>query len=315
MFRISNKSRLVNPFATRTYTHSVSQSNPHYPPTGAAKMADFHKKLIRRAAIDIGSGNTKLMIADLELSLHSTPAAAKMPQPRPRIVNEVRTEERVVYFGLSCRENAGDLTAEVQELGLTALREFTAIIAAENSNAPDGTATEEGNAVAVGTEVFRRAQSGPGFLARVRAECGLDVRLISQEKEAELGYLTGVAAFGSQHAGAAAEIPADDLIVYDSGGGSFQFTRKAAAARGAVTGPLGQETGCAEPIPFDTFLGAYASAHVFADLMAIKRKNGQRTDGIPIQQQSPSPVLRSENWRYNKIQIEMCSKQEVLAPH
>lgn len=51
---------------------------------------------------------------------------------------------------------------------------------------------------AVGTEVFRRAENGPAFLARVERELGIRVVLVPQEREAELGWRTGLAIFEAE---------------------------------------------------------------------------------------------------------------------
>lgn len=68
---------------------------------------------------------------------------------------------------------------------------------------------------AVGTAGLRIARNGAEIVSVIRARTGLQVDVISGEDEARLAYLATVAALGS---------PAGSLVVFDTGGGSSQFT-------------------------------------------------------------------------------------------
>jgi exopolyphosphatase/guanosine-5'-triphosphate,3'-diphosphate pyrophosphatase len=69
--------------------------------------------------------------------------------------------------------------------------------------------------VAVGTAGLRRAADGAEFVAAVEARCGVHVGVISGEEEARLSYLAATSALG----------PVDGrLVVFETGGGSTQFT-------------------------------------------------------------------------------------------
>ena len=152
----------------------------------------------RRAAFDIGSGATKLMIADVDVETG-------------RMGTVVYGQEHPVKFALDWKKN-GHLSEDVQNEGLKVLHGLrTQCLTAGCTGY-----------TAIATEVFRKAPNGAAFLARVRDEIGVSVSLVSQDEEAMLGFRTAVALSGR---------PAAETIAYDSGGGSFQIS-----APGAVDG-------------------------------------------------------------------------------
>lgn len=65
---------------------------------------------------------------------------------------------------------------------------------------------------AVATSAIREAENGPEFVERASAASGLDIRVISREEEARLGYLAAVNSTTLK-----------DGIVFDLGGGSLQL--------------------------------------------------------------------------------------------
>jgi exopolyphosphatase/guanosine-5'-triphosphate,3'-diphosphate pyrophosphatase len=69
--------------------------------------------------------------------------------------------------------------------------------------------------VAVGTAGLRIATNSEVFIDAVRARAGLDVEVISGEEEARLAYLAAISGLGVSHG---------SLVVFDTGGGSSQFT-------------------------------------------------------------------------------------------
>jgi exopolyphosphatase/guanosine-5'-triphosphate,3'-diphosphate pyrophosphatase len=68
---------------------------------------------------------------------------------------------------------------------------------------------------AVGTAALRAATNRAEFVAAVRARCGVTVEVISGEDEARLAYVAATAELN---------LPDGSLGVFDSGGGSSQFT-------------------------------------------------------------------------------------------
>jgi len=69
--------------------------------------------------------------------------------------------------------------------------------------------------VAVATMGMRNAGNAGQFIAAVQARCGVAIEVISGEEEARLAYLAVQAGLG---------LPDVPLVVFDSGGGSTQFT-------------------------------------------------------------------------------------------
>jgi exopolyphosphatase / guanosine-5'-triphosphate,3'-diphosphate pyrophosphatase len=69
--------------------------------------------------------------------------------------------------------------------------------------------------VAVGTAGLRQASNRDEFLAAVQSRCGVTVEVISGREEARLAYMAAVSTL---------PLAGDRLLVFDSGGGSSQFT-------------------------------------------------------------------------------------------
>jgi exopolyphosphatase / guanosine-5'-triphosphate,3'-diphosphate pyrophosphatase len=69
--------------------------------------------------------------------------------------------------------------------------------------------------VAVGTAGLRIAANGAEIVAALKARAGVEVEVISGEEEARLAYLAAMAGLG---------LKAGSLVVFDTGGGSSQFT-------------------------------------------------------------------------------------------
>src|SRR5207247_1438730 len=67
----------------------------------------------------------------------------------------------------------------------------------------------------VGTAGLRLAPNSADFVAAVQARCGVEVEVISGEEEARLAYLAAMSGFG---------LTQGSLVVFDTGGGSSQFT-------------------------------------------------------------------------------------------
>eukprot|EP00746_Dinoflagellata_sp_MGD_P002698 gnl/MRDRNA2_/MRDRNA2_105272_c0_seq1.p1 gnl/MRDRNA2_/MRDRNA2_105272_c0~~gnl/MRDRNA2_/MRDRNA2_105272_c0_seq1.p1 ORF type:complete len:386 (+),score=79.14 gnl/MRDRNA2_/MRDRNA2_105272_c0_seq1:132-1160(+) len=148
--------------------------------------------LERRLAIDIGSGTTKLMVADVDIK-------------RQCVVQVVLTREVPVLYGISSKQSSdGCLTEAIQQEGLKTLKEM---LAAADTLKPKCI-------TAVATEVFRRAPNGREFARRISEEVGICVSVIDQSQEAQLGLFT---------AAALAPIPLKELIMWDCGGSSFQL--------------------------------------------------------------------------------------------
>lgn len=154
-----------------------------------------------RAAYDLGSGRLKLQVAEMDLR-------------EKRILRILVEEERrcLLRQAMAMRSD-GAMGAEILETCFGMLREFRQ--AAESAGAQ--------HHAAVATAVFRDAADGGAFLERVRLELGLEAKIVSQELEGELGYLTAQALAAQT----GTSLTDRQLLAWDSGGGSFQVSARA----------------------------------------------------------------------------------------
>jgi exopolyphosphatase/guanosine-5'-triphosphate,3'-diphosphate pyrophosphatase len=138
-----------------------------------------------------------------------------------------------VKFLLGDRRENGDLdtvaeTAVVTRLGegLTETGELMPAAMTRTADAIEGLVSEARASgpvaiVAVGTAGLRQAPNRQTFLDAVNERCGVVVEVISGTEEARLAYRAAVSTL---------PLAGDRLLVFDSGGGSSQFTQGTAAA-------------------------------------------------------------------------------------
>jgi exopolyphosphatase/guanosine-5'-triphosphate,3'-diphosphate pyrophosphatase len=106
----------------------------------------------------------------------------------------------------------GEGLAETGQLGPIAMgRTVDAIADLVNDARRDGPL----EIVAVGTAGLRQAPNRDVFVEAVHSRCGVTVEIISGQEEARLAYLAAASAL---------PLAGDWLLVFDSGGGSSQFT-------------------------------------------------------------------------------------------
>jgi exopolyphosphatase/guanosine-5'-triphosphate,3'-diphosphate pyrophosphatase len=155
------------------------------------------------AVVDIGSNSGRVVVygggrgAHLRI-LASTRAAL-------RLVRELDQE--------------GELPAEAEERLLVALRDFVAVARGAGAE----------RTVAVATAAMRDAGNGPRLIQRIRAELGIEVRVLSGLEEARYGFL-----------GAVRSLPVAHGVLFDVGGGSMQVSRfRARRLVDSVSLPLG----------------------------------------------------------------------------
>lgn len=149
---------------------------------------DPSRDVLPVAVIDIGSNSGRIVVYHVEAEggfrIQATTRAAL------RLVREV--------------DEGHALSEEAIERTLTALRDFRAISV--------GAGAEK--SVAVATAALRDAENAPALLERIRAELGIEVRVISGEQEAWYGFV-----------GAVTGLPVEHGVLFDLGGGSMQLTR------------------------------------------------------------------------------------------
>lgn len=154
------------------------------------------------AAVDIGSNSVRLVLYRLE----------------GRALWTVFNEKVLAGLGRDLPAT-GKLSAEGAEVALTALRRFAAVLEGVR---PDRT-------LVVATAAVREASDGPDFCARVLAETGLSIRVLTGEEEARYAAL-GVLAGAPDASGVAA----------DMGGSSLELIRlNGHGVEHGVTLPLG----------------------------------------------------------------------------
>jgi exopolyphosphatase / guanosine-5'-triphosphate,3'-diphosphate pyrophosphatase len=106
----------------------------------------------------------------------------------------------------------GEGIAETGDIAPAAIERTAEAIAAMAAEARSNRAS---SLVAVGTMGMRNARNSDEFIARVRERAGVTVEVISGEEEARLAYLAAVAGLG---------LGDGRRVVFDTGGGSTQFT-------------------------------------------------------------------------------------------
>ncbi len=156
-------------------------------------VPDVDDCVSRRAAFDIGSGTTKVKVADVDLC-------------EKTLDGVVLAEDTPVFYGVDVAEPHGEgFREDTMDRGFAALATFKA---QADQYRPEAYA-------AVATAAFRRARNAPEFIARIEAELGIPVNLIAQAQEARLGFMGAVRA---------ADVDPKRAVVWDVGGSSMQMT-------------------------------------------------------------------------------------------
>jgi exopolyphosphatase / guanosine-5'-triphosphate,3'-diphosphate pyrophosphatase len=140
------------------------------------------------AVIDIGSNSGRVVVYRVD------------PYGGFRIQATTRASLRLVREV----EKGHALSAEAIERTIEVLRDFRAISV--------GAGAEK--SLAVATAALRDAENAPALLERIRTELGLEVAIISGEREAWYGFV-----------GAVTGLPVEHGVLFDLGGGSMQLTR------------------------------------------------------------------------------------------
>lgn len=147
---------------------------------------------VRRSAIDIGSGSTKLLVADID----------KCAGAVKRVVHSA--SEKVDYKQ-SLLDHEQTFSADVQEQGLQILQTFLNLIHDLAAEAP----------LVIATAAFREAVNADEFIAKIDSRLSLHVTIVDQPTEAALGFLSVLAT---------THLRPEETIVWDIGGGSQQVS-------------------------------------------------------------------------------------------
>jgi exopolyphosphatase/guanosine-5'-triphosphate,3'-diphosphate pyrophosphatase len=179
----------------------------------------------RVAAIDIGSNSVRLLVAEA------------LRGGAYRILDEEREPTRL---GRSVDKN-GQLDEESMARTIEALRTFRQIA--------DGFQATHLRTIA--TCAVREARNGPDFCRRVREQVGIDVEVISGEKEAHYAFESVRHAF---------DLAGRNVVVADIGGGSTEIVfASGSLVESIVSTPLGavrltEQFGTAEDVSPDAFV-------------------------------------------------------------
>ena len=106
----------------------------------------------------------------------------------------------------------GEGIAETGDIARAAIARTVEVIAGMADEAQSHRASA---LVAVGTMGMRSAQNSDEFISRVRERCGVAIEVIPGEEEGRLAYLAAKAGLG---------LTEGSVVVFDTGGGSTQFT-------------------------------------------------------------------------------------------
>ena len=158
---------------------------------------------MKQAVIDLGTNTFHLLIVE------------KIPyQP----VKTLFRDSRPAKIGRSANGTGGIarriITPDAIDRALTVLRYYRTVLD-EYRIAPETVAV-------YGTSAIRVAQNQQEFIATVRQETGLEIRVISGDEEAALIY-AGVRASGVLDPASATEVVRPTALVMDIGGGSVEF--------------------------------------------------------------------------------------------
>lgn len=172
----------------------------------AAPAADT---VVRRAALDIGSGQIKMQVADIDVRTN-------------RIVNVLLNAS--AYVGLRehlSRSVDERFSVDIQCKTVKVIKRLVKKAAPFHPKAFH----------AIATEPLRLAKNGPELAERIAHEAHVPVTIVSQVEEGILGFISAVNEV---------EVDVDRVVVWDFGGGSFQITAKSEGQYKVYQGRLGK---------------------------------------------------------------------------
>lgn len=149
----------------------------------------------RRLAIDIGSGGTKISIADVETESN-------------QIVQMLEeTSFPVPYQASLDKSHDGTFDSETKALGIKTFRQIKGL--AEQHQVQ--------KIVAVATSAFRKSNNSKEFIGEVKKQTGIHIQIIPQREEGEIAYFSALAT---------GKFDSNEAVVWDIGTGSLQMTTK-----------------------------------------------------------------------------------------
>lgn len=147
----------------------------------------------RRAAIDIGSGGTKVAIADVDTESHQI------------IQIFLDTSFPVPYQASLDKSVDGTFDKETKAEGLKVFKVIQEL----------ADQYEVQKIVAIATSAFRKANNSKGFISEIEKETKIKVQIIPQREEGEIAFFSAMAS---------GEFNLKEAVVCDIGTGSLQMT-------------------------------------------------------------------------------------------
>lgn len=147
----------------------------------------------RRAAINIGSGGTKLAVADVETDSNEI------------VQVFFETSFSVPYQASLDKSFDGTFDLETKQLGLKTFKEIKEIT--------DQYQVQK--IVAIATSAFRKANDAKKFVKEIKKQTGIQVEIIPQREEGEIAFFSALAT---------GECLREEAVVWDIGTGSLQIT-------------------------------------------------------------------------------------------
>ncbi len=148
--------------------------------------------LQNRAAFDIGSGTTKMVVATVDTCLQNVKQILKEKDIPDKYKDDLDNSQ-------------GRFSEEIQRKGLEALQQLK----------KEAQEYDPDQYVGVATSAFRKAKNGIMLANRIKKELGIRVQIIPQRTEAILGFLAAYPQTG---------LDKKEILVWDIGGGSMQIT-------------------------------------------------------------------------------------------
>jgi len=219
--------------------------------TFSPSVALAHGCIENRAGIDMGSGSTKIQVTQVNVCEHSL----------GKVLFE---DQRPVGFNADLAKSGNNqLSDDIQQQGIKALSDM---VAKANSFKPT-------RITGVATAVFRSASNGQQVIDRFNQQAHVNLKIISQQQEAELGFQSAKAALHEKN------VKDEDLLVWNIGGGSMQMT--------AYRQKNGVKT-------VDVYQGKLASVTLKDFITSVLQNKDVQTDSTP----NPIGSLRNTVLRY-----------------
>lgn len=211
-----------------------------------------------RAGIDMGSGTTKIAVTEVNICQHQL-GKVLFEDQRP-----------VGYNDALARSGNNQLDETIQQQELTALQQLVTQARRYHPQRISG----------VATAVFRSASNGQAVIDRFNQQAGVQLKIISQQQEAELGFRSAKAALHDP------TLRDNDLLVWDIGGGSMQMTAWRDLSGKAVS---------------DVYQGKLASVTLKNFIVDVLKNQPYATSPNPIGSWRPSVLRFVEFYAHNDV--------------